>query len=265
MEIFSFELVPWAALPPPFQDRERFPPNIGLGQRVRAIFATPFLTSALEPGKARDLLLRGRYSKAVPELVRERDHWHDQQKRRANAVEVERRANEWSEQAFRTYLTQIRAKTPGEREAAEQEVTALWQPRRAEPIYVLLNSAMAAARAPQVTYLLGLCMQEQAEQLQARVDLQTRMPDGKPHPSDVERAKQAWQDARNTWKQYIEDYPNRGDCAAARRMRGRAEAMLGDKKAAIASWKDLSGTMTPLEKLASLYEARQLEKMMIDE
>jgi hypothetical protein len=36
--------------------------------------------------------------------------------------------------------------------------------------------------------------------------------------------------------------------------------MLGDWKGAVASWQDLGPAMTELEKLASLYRARQLAR-----
>src|SRR5262249_32083455 len=163
--------------------------------------------------------------------------------------------------AIGEYATLLRARDAAEREAAEQRVKALWGERNAEPIFLLLFGAIATARNPEVTYLLGLCSQEQAEHLQARVDLQQRAG-GTPDPSDVDvkKAKQAWQDALSTWTQYREDSPKHAAAAAARRLRGRAESMLGDRAAAIASWKDLSGPMTDLEKLASLYQARQLEQ-----
>ncbi len=136
----------------------------------------------------------------------------------------------------------------------------MWGERAAAPVLLLLNSAIATARNPEITYLLGLCMQEQAEQVQARLDLQARAPGIKAHPSDVEKARAAWSDARNTWKRYTEEYPQGSERTAARRLRGRAEAMLGNWQAAAATWKQRSDDTTPLEELASLYLAQQIEK-----
>jgi len=256
----TLALVPWGDLPDQFKDESRFPPDIGLGDRVRKIFASPFIASVMNPGHPRDQLLRGRYSTATQTLVSEHERLRDQQKQRASATDLEQRADEWLQRATRAYANMLRARTPPERETAEQEVKQIWEPRQAGPIYLILNSSIAIARNPEAAYQLGLCGQEQAEQLQARIDLQARVPGAAPHPVDIEKAKQAWQDARGTWKKYDEDYPQRGDRADARRMRGRAEAMLGDWKAAVASWKTLSEPMTDLEKLASLYQAHQLEK-----
>jgi hypothetical protein len=254
-DLFALELVPWAAMPEPFLDPKRFPPNIELGQRVRTQFARPFIVSAQEPGHARDLMLRGRYSSAIVELMNEQEHWREQQKQRANARDLEQRTAEWVQRAITAYAAQLRGQ-PG----ADEQVKDLWGERQVGPVLILLNSAIASARNPEITYLLGLCMQEQAEQVQARLDLQARTPGMKAHPSDVEKARAAWVDARNTWKRYAEDYPKGNERAAARRLRGRAEAMLGYPQAAAATWKDLSDDMTPLEKLASLYLAQQLEK-----
>jgi hypothetical protein len=254
-DLFALELVPWTAMPAQFLDQKRFPANIELGQRIRTIFARPFIISAQEPGRARDLLLRGRYSSAIGELVLEQEHWHEQQKQRANASDLDQRTSAWVDHAIRAYAAQLRAQ-PG----ADEQVKALWSEQYVSPVLLLLNSAIAAARNPEITYLLGLCMQEQAEQVQARLDLQARTAGTTPHPSDVEKARAAWVDARNTWKRYGEDYPQGNERVAARRLRGRAEAMLGDWKAAAATWKELSDDMTPLEKLASLYLAQQLEK-----
>jgi hypothetical protein len=254
-DLFELDLVPWSAMPPLFLDPKRFPANIELGQRVRTIFARPFILSAREPGHARDLLLRGRYSSAINELVREQEHWREQRKQQANAGDLERRTSEWVDHAIPAYAAQLRGQ-PG----ADEQVKALWSEGHAAPVLLLLNSAIAAARNPEVTYLLGLCMQEQAEQVQARLDLQSRAAGAVPHPADVKKAREAWVDALNTWKRYGEDYPAGNERVAARRMRGRADSMLGDWKAASSTWKNLSDDMPPLEKLASLYQARQLEK-----
>jgi hypothetical protein len=253
-DLFALELVPWSAMPAQFLDPKRFPANIELGQRVRALFARPFVRSAQEPGGPRDLLLRSRYSSAITELVTEQEHWREQRKQRANAGDLEQRTGAWVDRAITAYAAQLRGQ-PG----ADERVRELWE-QQVGPVLLLLNSAIAAARNPEITYLLGLCMQEQAEQVQARLELQARTPGTTPHPSDVEKARAAWVDARNTWKRYAADYPKGNERVAARLLRGRAEAMLGDRKAAAATWKELSDDMTSLEKLACLYLARQVEK-----
>ncbi len=168
-DLFALELVPWSSMPPQFLDPKRFPANIELGQRIRTLFAQPFVRSAQEPGRARDLLLRGRYSSAITQLVSEQEHWREQQKQRANTPDIDRSTSEWVEHAIRAYAAQLRGQA-----GADEQVRAMWGERAATPVLLLLNSAIAAARNPEITYLLGLCMQEQAEQVQARLDLQAR-------------------------------------------------------------------------------------------
>jgi hypothetical protein len=256
----TLDLVPWRALPPVFLDENKFPPKIGLGQRVRQSFAAPFIHTMMDPGFARDMLLRGRYSSAVPALVAERDHWRNQLQQRASAVDLNQKAAEWLDKAIHEYALQVRAKLPQERAQAEQEVKKLWDDRNGWPIYLLINSAAATARDPEVGYQLALCSQEQAEQVQARLDVQAHAGGAAPHRLDVEKARQAWQTALNNWKLLEEDYPGHPDLAAGRRLRGRAEAMLGDRQAALASWKEIKGYQTDLEKIAALFLAQQLEK-----
>ena len=74
-------------------------------------------------------------------------------------------------------------------------------------------------------------------------------------------------DALGWWKKYGDDHPEEsaerpssspGRAAAVRRMQARAQAMLGDGKAAAATYEDLTGPMDPLSQVAALYQARVL-------
>jgi hypothetical protein len=256
---FSIDLVPWQALPPILRDERVIPQSSELGMRMRNGFAAFFYTPTMDPGKPRDQLLRGRYSSAVPALVSERDNWNSQLVQRANAEDLEKKVGEWLNQATAVYARRYRAKGAPEVQEAEQQIKALWDQRTSLPIAIVLGSAAGSARNPEVAYQLGLCSHEQAEQLQARLDLENRIGTS-PHPRDVEKAKSDWQNALNAWKRFEEDYPTHPDVAAARRLRGRAEAMLGDSAAAIASWKNVSNCPIEMEKIASLYLAQQGEK-----
>jgi hypothetical protein len=256
---FQLALVPWSALPAVFQDERLFPRKSAMGMQVLALFAGSFVTPIMEPGYARDLLLRGRYGSAVEKLVSERATWRSAVEQRANNENLQEQFQTWLDEATRVYANLARAKSSQEREQAEKQAARLWTGRSSLAVHVLLNSAAASARSPEVDYQLGLCSQEQAEQSQARLDLQAQAG-VKPFASDVENARKNWQLALDNWKRFEEDYPTHLDIAAARRLRGWAEAMLGDHKAAIASWKNVSGYRTELEKLASLYLAQQWQK-----
>jgi hypothetical protein len=256
---FQMALVPWNALPAVFQDERLFPKKSAMGMQVLTLFATSFVPSTMEPGYTRDLLLRGRYSSAVEKLVSERTTGRSAVELRANSGDLQEQFQRWLDEATRAYANLARAKSSGEREQAQKQAAKLWTSRASLPIHVILNSAAAPARIPEIEYQLGLCSQEQAERIQARLNLQAQAG-VKSFASDVENARDYWQRALDNWKLFEESYPTHPDVAAARRLRGWAEAMLGDHKAAIASWKNVSGCRTELEKLASLYLARQWEK-----
>jgi hypothetical protein len=267
-QLFELELAPWPAFPTRFRDPRQFRPDVGLGARVHNLFLKPFVQFALEPGGPRDLVLRGRFSKAVPELVQEQERLQQQLNRlRAAAPNLGEGVDRWVELAVRAYAKLLRAQNrnaPEEVAAAEKEVEDLWKDKEAEPVSILLLGAIAVPRSADVKYLLALCKHEQAERLQARLDLAARAPGGAPGAADVERARDAWKDARGGWQRFGEEYAQypalEVERAAARRMLGRAQALLGERQAAVASWRDLSGSMTPLEKTAALYQAQQLSK-----
>jgi hypothetical protein len=112
----------------------------------------------------------------------------------------------------------------------------------------------------EVTYMLAQCRHERAEQLQARLDLQAATPGAIRNASEADKARATWQDALGWWQKYLSEYPQSPGVIAARRMQGRAQAMLGDWEGAAASWEDMSGPMTPLEAVANLYLAAQIKK-----
>lgn len=265
---FQLALVPWNALHPVFQDEQLFPRKTPLGMRVLSQFASPFIVPTMEAGQPRDLLLRGRYLSAEQKLVGERDTWRSALAMRANSGDLQQQFRKWVDDAHRDYAKLLHAKTAEERQQLEQQVDKLWGGQTGLPVVVLLNSSVAAARNPEVEYQLGLCSQEQAEQLQARLDLRKTAgnaptkPENKASQSHDERKTQdAWLKALDKWRRFEEDYPTHPDVAAALRLRGRAESMLGDHKAAIASCKKIAELRTSdLEKLAALYLAQQEQK-----
>jgi hypothetical protein len=256
---FLVAMVPWSAMPVEFLDEKRFPPKIGLGERVRELFAAPFIRPVIDPGQARDLILRGRYSSVVPILVDERAQWRNQREQAVNASNIERRAVQWLDGATAAYAKQITAKTSQEREEAERAIKSLWSVERARPIYVILNAAVAAAREPETVYQLGLCSQEEAEQLQARLDLKAKVG-STAEPREKAKAAAAWRKAFSDWSRFEDDYPDHPDRHAVRQMRGRAASMLGDNRSAIDLWKKVPASATALEKLGSLYLAQQWQK-----
>jgi hypothetical protein len=267
-QLFVVTLAPWAAFPPLFRNPDPFRFDIGLGRRVHDFFLHPFVQAALEPGGPRDLVLRGRFTKAAPELVQELERRQQQLNRlRAAAPALGKEIRAWVERAEHAYADLERAQrrnAPEAVAAADKAVEDLWKEQEAEPVYTLLLGALAGPRSAEGTYLLALCKHEQAERLQARLHLAARVPGVARHETDVHQAHNAWKDARGWWTRFGEEYASHpslaAESAAARRLLGRAQAMLGDREAAVASWRNPSGALTPLEKTAALYRVQRLAK-----
>ncbi len=260
--LFVQSLIPWNALPPVFRDESRFPRNSPLGVRVLGYFATPFL-SAEEPNAPRDLILRGRFDKAAPELVKERDSLLEARDAGTKDEELDKIVRAWTARAVSAYADRERSRSdPGAQAEADRRIAELWnEDKEAKAVVLLLRRASYGSRGMEVTYLLAQCRHERAEQLQARLDLQARTPGARRDESDVDKARSTWQDALGWWQKYLSEYPQGPGVAAARRMQGRAQAMLGDREGAVASWQDVSGPVSPLEALASLYLAEQARKL----
>jgi hypothetical protein len=262
---FEFEMVPWGALPSQFRDYLQFPPNIGLGQRVRFRFANYWIAPALEPGKQRDLMLRGRYAKAVPELNNESTLLEDRLEREkneraaalakgkdaaGNQITLESLVYDWvNDKAKPAYANLLRAEQAGNQEevtAATAQVEAVWN--EGIPVRVLLDGAVAKARQPDLAYWQGLCMQEQAELAQIQADLlEARLLrlGANAHEKDRQAAEKArkaaqkaWRDARGVWISYLANYnatPARPvpDRPGARRMLARAILLYNDPSSPI--------------------------------
>lgn len=274
-QLFTFQLAPWDTMPPLFHNLNLFPINVGLGQRVRSIFATPFLRLTSGPQGPRDRMLRGEFDNAAKDLVDIGNRLRQHQENRAEAgpaEELDKQAAEWAEKAGHAYADQLRAQengSPADVAAAAKEVEAAWN--RSEPVVTLLAGASAGPGLADVTYLLGLCKHEKAEQEQTRLERLLRRPGAKPDQADVKEARAdartAWMDALGWWKKYGDDHPEEsaerpssspGRAAAARQMRARAQAMLGDDNAAATTYEDLTRPMEPLAQVAALYQARML-------
>jgi hypothetical protein len=147
---------------------------------------------------------------------------------------------------------------------ANQKVDALWQEGK-ETLSIIVQGAGAEAFGAEVTYLLALCMQEQAERLQARLDLARRT--GKGNVAEEQGLVQkAWGDALGWWQTYASDPVNTrvsgaaSAVVAARRLQARAHEALGQREDAIKLLEDLSGALSAEEKVSRLYQAQQLKK-----
>ena len=259
LKLYDWSMVPWDAMPQEFNPSD-FPITVGLGQRVRQLFEDIFTKPVREPGGARELALRGQYDRAVPLLVTEDSALREHIARRNQEVELHSSFSEWVKLAREAYAIQLRSQSnPALRDEAIKRVDTLWHPEFARPVYLLLFSAAAGPRDAEVTYQLGLCLQEKAEQYQARIDLLNRDKQPVP-PADVEHLRQACGDAKGWWERFAGDYSQVVFAPSARLNLGRVEAMLGNWEAATGAWSDPRGMTDPLEVLGSVYLARDARK-----
>jgi hypothetical protein len=171
--------------------------------------------------------------------------------------EIHRQVDEWVEIALPAYAAAEEAKRDPERAAAAQKRIAEIK-RRAEPVAILLGGSVARIRGAEIIYELGLCKQEEAERLQARHDLRVAAGQ-KPSPQEESALRDAWRAAAFWWRTFVEEKSNFPAAPAARWHHARALAQLGDRQAAVAALEDLSGPLTPLEKVARLQLSKQLK------
>jgi hypothetical protein len=251
-DLFGLGVVPWEYLHPVFRNHVEFPYVSGLGGEIRHRFAAPF-KQAIATAGARDMLLRGQIRKAIPRLVEEQDGWSGYQKRleTASLAELSEQIRAWKEKAQATYARSTTASTAEAREESAQEIAKLWSD--ATPVLLLLMAGVAEARSAEIAYQVALCKQEEAERLQTRLDLLEK--EKKTDDSDQRKAVTAWREALAAWTGFLRDHRDRPETVAARQLRGRVYAKLGDWKAAVADWKDSSEPMTALERIANLYNA----------
>ncbi|MFO0843492.1 MAG: hypothetical protein U0797_14005 [Gemmataceae bacterium] len=255
--LFQLAAVPWEEYPPVFRNPDQFGFDQPLGQRLRAAYAGPFLQSLTDPSSPREQLLRGRFSLAVRDLVPEPPQLMAARARlqQANEKELMGGLADWVRKATAATAEQIRAKGGPDEGRANLAAESLWKWKGAEPIAILMAGAMAGPRAAEVMYQLALCRHEQAARHQARLGLAAAA--GVPLPAEAANARKTWTDAEGYWKEFLDANPGRPAAPAGRRLRSESQVALGQAEEARKGLEDLSGPMTDLEKLASLWLARR--------
>jgi hypothetical protein len=215
----------------------------------------------------RDLMLRSRLDDATNVLVTIHGELHRQLSQPQDPGQ-DAAVLQWRDRAVEVYANLLRlnaaAANPRARvvvdanevKLAKDHVAAVWS--HAGSVMAVLQRAAASPMSEEITYLLALCKQEQAERAVSR---QHQSAGGKP-PSSVEQksAQAAWKPAAGWWETYLDEHARDPRAAAARLHRARALEALGQPQAAAALLEDLSGELTSLEKTARLYLAQQLKK-----
>jgi hypothetical protein len=258
------ELIPRQALPRQVADLEGEP-----GHRVQMMFNRSFVSYALDPGRPPDLVLRGEFDEAARALVETRDQLREEKARLAAAVGVDQKLQTWVGQLYEAQANLTRAQRGGARDSSGQaaveearaQLDRAWK-EGGEVVGTLVEGKIAEVQLPDVTYLLALCKQEQAERLERQ-----RHRGGT--AADAQAVRDAWADATSWWDQYAADLAatdravvqlaRRGSPAAARLLDARAHEARGQRDEAARLLQDPSD-LTTLEQTARLYLAHQLKK-----
>jgi hypothetical protein len=264
------DLIVRQALPPQLDELEGEP-----GNRIQAVFQGAFLSDVLLPDKPPDLLLHGQFDDAARALVQSRDQLREEKGRLAAAVGLDEKIGTWRHAIYEAQANVSRAQRAAARDSAAHgalddaraQLDHVWKEGE-EALSILLQGRIAEVQLPDVTYLLALCKQEQAERLELQLQ-QARRSGRSVSEADTQAAREAWADASSWWDQYAGDLaataaglaqlPRRSGPAAARLLHARAHQALGERDQAERLLRDPTG-LTGLEQTARLYLARQLKK-----
>src|SRR5205823_12781693 len=179
-------------------------------------------------------------------------------------IDLDQRVGQWCNRAVEVYAELIRAQrdagAAGARAgavlAAKAKEEDLW--KNSKDIVVLVQAATAESTDADVTYLLALCKHDQAERNQAKLE-RARQAGNEVTANDTKAAQGAWRSAANWWDTFLERHPAAPAAASARLHRARVALMEGQTETAVNLLQNLSGEMTPLEKVGRLYQAKQLK------
>jgi hypothetical protein len=204
-------------------------------------YSGPFLED-LKPNSPREDLLRGRFAEASKKLTERRTTARDHYAkfRAIPNDQLGQRIQKMRDDFNRVVGTIKRGGQASEVERALADKSDL-----ATEIDFLVAGFAARPRGADATYLLALCQHDQAERAQAVNE-------------DASTAENAWKNAVEWWDTFLQDYGSEPLAAAARGQAARARQMVGDTQIAVELLNDLSGRLTPLEKTARLFQARQL-------
>jgi hypothetical protein len=236
MDRYHFEAVPWRMLPPFLVELQGEP-----GARVRSLFADRALLFT-QPGRPRDLILRGQFDEATRQLV---ELQGELTRRPHTEKDVDETARLWAKTAREFYANLARQERAGnlaEVEDQKSKIDILWQ--RSHGLNFFLAYLLSEPLLAETTYLLGVCKHEQALRLAYR---------GEPD-------KDAWQTAARWWAKFVSDFPEHPAVPSARRNLGRAQEGAGRTVEARAAYDAVAASDAPEPmKLACKYLAGRLK------
>jgi hypothetical protein len=254
---FYQTLIPPRAMPP---ELDELPPDKQVKELVQLhLFGRMFAGLFLDPDMPRDEMLRGRTGAALDSLVKLRDQLPNA--RAMIDADFRKNVKTWVDTVKKVYAEAREAEDRGApADAARSQLRKLMQD--GQKLWVpFLEGKTADLRMEVITYLIALCMQEQAEKAQA----QLLRAGARATRQEKESAQKAWTEARSWWQTYLQEHPNHPGRVAGSAFLARVREAQGDRKEAATLLEDTpntwvtNGWLTPLEQAARRYRARQLQ------
>lgn len=151
----------------------------------------------------RERIQRGRFQEAITDLISKRDAFNRQLEFIRNTKDADRQIAAWCQNAKQAYqnLGSTILVQGEERETAktlaQKAIDDLWGNQTTE---LMLNKVAAPICKSETLFLLGLCKHEIAERVQTRAEHAA----GEEAIQLKEQAAEAWREARNAWRTYLD-------------------------------------------------------------
>jgi hypothetical protein len=252
-QLLALTATPWTYFPRRFANTDEFGLNAGLGRDLRLLFQGATIRYMDDANSPREAILRGRVGTTTTEgLVKERDNWQQSRQRSMPESRLREGVEEWITRANRIQADVLRGEL---RESQATEALAkLFQFRVGEPMEYLMAQSIGTARMVELTYQLGLCMQERAARSAARAALSQQA--GTALPDEERQAREAYTAADGWWRESLSLFPKAATVPAVKRLRGEALWALGKKDEARAVWKDMPPVFDEVERLTGPWLSR---------
>ena len=255
--IFRSELVPQTAIPRQLAQASHPLILENIGQML----SSPFISSVLDTKLPRDQMLHARYSKAVPDLVREGDELRGQLRAAENDSQLDSRIATWMNKAREVCMNmetvmQKMDKTPEDVAQVNQELLKLFKSGERD-LKMLVAGSIGKPRGEQIAWLLALCKHELAEQQQRRFNATVKATGQASAQAEQDRLNK-WKDAESSWRRFLEDFPTGPGVPHGQMLRGYALEKAGNYEEARRVWREFNRPMAAQEKCARLFLAKNL-------
>jgi len=225
------------------------PVPLQVAERVGDLFGSPFLASSYAPGKTKDLLLRGKWTKLTTDLVGEQDELKKNLRSyETNRQTIDQLLREWSATSEKKYadLTRVQRRgNPDEMRFANSDIESLW--KNAGGLYSVVSYALARSRGTEIAYILAQIRHEEAERAGRLA-------------GDPQKISMAWDESASAWRRFNEEYANGMVAPVSLSSWAEALALSGQKSRAIATLEQAPTGMPPILRLPLLLKAKVLAK-----